>query len=334
MLLPRPAGAIHFPDIVDVQRDYQVAARKNGLPSDLFHKVSGDSNSLHLEWQGSHPISARYEQSREFDPDSFTVLTSEYGEGGTWHEWAGPASDTTARKAYPGLQQQWFLKGYGGEKGWLGSGVTRGRYFLVFRESSPATPVTVTGPLRLGPGLFAALDTSSQWLHVPCKDAGKSPKSSLKGGAKSTAFPVCFSPDEDARLRIRFERKSPLVMDIWLEEQESASLEEIRHALESVPDQAQAEYAKDLSQMLLGEAQIFLVKLSQRLPILFTWPSWQLQDFKGGQVPSAAYMDVVRRVRSPGDSLPAMRFQEKAGLRLDVDLYFRGMLHLHAEEAR
>jgi hypothetical protein len=149
ILLPRPVGAIHFPDIVDVQRDYQVAARKDGLPADLFHKVSGDSNSLHLEWQGSHPVSARYEQSREFDPDSFTVLTSAYGEGATWHEWEGSGSDSAARKAYPGLQQQWFLKGYGGEKGWLGSGVTRGRYFLVFREASPSAPVTSgTGPLR------------------------------------------------------------------------------------------------------------------------------------------------------------------------------------------
>jgi len=342
--------AIHFPDMVDIQRDYQVGARKDGLPADLFQKVSGDSNSLHFEWQGPHPVSARYEQSREFDPDSFSVLTADYGGGGTWHEWAGAGSDSSARKAYPGLEQQWLLKGYGGEKGWLGSGVTRGRYFLVFRETSPSTPVTVTGPLRLGPGLFTALDTSSLWLHVPCRDEtggndtkeGKGGKDTQdpkngktrKNGSKAAAFPVCFGPDDDSRLRIHIERKAPLVLDIWLEEQESASLQEIRHALESVPDRAQTEYAKDLSQMLLGEAQTFLVKLSQRLPILFTWPSWQLQDFSGGQVPAADYLDVIRRVRSPGDSLPAIRYQEKAGLRLDIDLYFQGMLHLHAEQAR
>ena len=334
MVLPRTALALHFPDTSDLLTDYQVATRKAGKPVDLFHRVGGDSASLHLDWQGaggqgpggqgpggfSTPSLARYEQSREFDPDSFSVIAATYGNGGAWHEFTEAKADSVARKVYPGLQQQWILKGYGGEGGWLGSGVDRGRYFLVFRIQAPSAMKPVTGPLRLNRSLLAMLDTSSQWLHVPCKDIRKG------------TSPVCFNPGDDARLLIRIERKSPLILDIWLEEEESPALLGIHNSLESLPDDGQAEYAKDLSQMLVGEAQIFLVKLSQRLPILFTWPSWLLQDFQGGKIPPQAFMDLVHRVRPPGDSLPAFRYLEKGGLRLDVDLYFQGTLHLRAEE--
>src|SRR5690606_5017670 len=132
-------------------------------------KADGDSASLHLDWSGGDLNSVRIEQGREFDPDSFAVLTSEYGEGAAWHESMGSAGLAEAREMYPGLQQEWMLKGYGGQTGWLGSGVLRGRYFLVFRAKPPKEKAAVKGPLRLNPDVFAVLDTSSQWLHVPCR---------------------------------------------------------------------------------------------------------------------------------------------------------------------
>lgn len=321
--LSLPAHAVHFPDLADVKQDYRAVASKGGHPADFFRKVNGDSASLHLEWSGNAVTAARIEQGGEFDPDSFSVLTSNYGNGAAWHE---SPTDEQARKLYPGLQQAWILKGYGGEKGWLGSGVIRGRYFLVFRETPPTAIATVTGPLRLNRGVFAFLDSSSQWLHVPCKEeTGGAAKAKDKGAA------VCFSPTDDSRFIVRIDRKKPLALQAWMEDGESSALEEIKTALKSVPDASQAEYSRDLSQMLLGEAQMFLVKLSQRLPSAFNWPSWQIQDFKGGQVPAAGFLPLVRRQVNPGDSLPAFRFED-TGVRLAVNLYYRGRFHLKAEE--
>jgi hypothetical protein len=186
------------------------------------------------------------------------------------------------------------------------------------------------GPFRLNPGVFAVLDTSSQWLHVPCKALPGSGKQGAKAGKASHA-PFCFSPAEDSRLIVRIERKKPLALQAWMEEGESGALNDIKKALQSIPDAAQADYAKDLSHMLLGEGQAFLVKFSQRLPEAFTWPSWQIQDLQAGKVQPAEFLPLIRRQANAGDSLPAFRYED-AGLRLSVNLYYRGMVHLTAEE--
>ncbi|MDB5106717.1 MAG: hypothetical protein JWP91_4406 [Fibrobacteres bacterium] len=329
-----PVSAVKFPDTTDLKKDYKVSVRKDGRPVDFFRKARGDSATVHLDWSGPAIVAVRIEQGGEFDPDSFSVLNSDYGNGAAWHE-SMAAMDAQTLKLYPGLQQQWLLKGFAGEKGWLGSGVLKGRYFLVFRANPPTATAVVTGPLRLNRGVFALLDSSSRWLHVPCKDTGTPEKKpgTAKGTArlKAAGSPACFSPSDDSRLLVRIDRKKPLVLQAWLEEGESGALIDIKKGLQTIPDASQADYAKDLSQMLLGEAQAFLVKFSQRLPEAFNWPSWQIQDFKGGQVKASEFLPIVRRQADPGDSLPAFRFED-AGLRLGVNLYYRGTVHLSAEE--
>jgi hypothetical protein len=321
LCLPHRAHAVHFPDTSDLKKSYRVSARKDGRPVEFFRKADGDSFTVRLEWAGKSLASVRLEQGSEIDPDSFTVLTSAYGNGAAWHESMGNRDPQLVKK-YPGLEQEWVLKGYGGEKGWLGSGLERGRFFLVFRDAPPMAMAAATGPLRLNPKLFAFLDTSSHWLHVECKD-GKKPDAGSK--------PVCFSPTEDSRYIVRIDSRKPLSLQAWMDEGESEALSDIKNALKSLPDAAQADYAKDLSQMLLGEGQMFLVKLAQRLPEAFTWPSWQLQDFKGGQIPSEEFLPVVRRQAQAGEFLPALRFQDP-GIRLSVNLYYRGRFHLSARE--
>jgi hypothetical protein len=313
------ARGIHFPDTLELLKDYRVLGHKNGMPSDFFRRQQGDSASIHLEWAGSALSSIRYEQSQEFDPDSFSVLVSEYGGGAAWHEYGSGRPDSASRKKFPGLQQQWLGKGYAGEKGWVGSGVERGRYFLVFQENALGNIGTVDEPLRLGLGLFRALDSSSEWLHVPCKET------------KKGSHPVCFTPSDNGKLRIQIENKSPISLDIWLQEEESGSLLGIQQALKTISDDAQFEYAQDLSQMLLGESQIFLVKISQRIPAIFNWPSWQLQDFKEGRIPRQEYLELLRQGHGVGDSLPAFRFKKKGSLQLNIELYFNGLIHLRAE---
>jgi hypothetical protein len=334
LLIPFAAHALQFPDTVQLKKDWRLASRAGGRPALFFRQADGDSSSLVIDWASGLPVAARYEQEKEFDQEAFTKLTDEYGSGAAWHEFPD-AAGSEAKKLYPGLQQQWMLKGYGPEKGWLGSGVDRGRYFLVFRENPPVPATTVAGPLRLNRAWLADLDTSSQWLHVPCaKDSGAAPKA--KGGkaktpARAAKGPACFSPSEDSRLNVRVEKKSPLTVDIWLEEEESESLLQIRKAVQTVPDAGQHEYAQDMSQILFGEAQMFLVKLAQRAPGLFTWPSWQLQDFKEGRVPESRYLEIIRSEHEPGDFLPALLYEGDA-MRMSLDLYYRGAYHFKAQE--
>jgi hypothetical protein len=331
MILALPAAAVHFPDTTDLKQTWKVGERKDGKPTGLYRIAQGDSFALRLEWGPGGLASARYDQPDEIPSDSFAALTQDYGNGAAWHENPG-ALDPQLAKTFPGLQQEWFLKGYGGERGWLGSGLERGRYFLIFRAEPPIARLPVAGPLRFSPGLYAFLDTSSQWLHVACKEmagsSGGSPKPTGAGAKK--AKPVCFSPGDDAHWLVRIDSRKPLRLQAWLEEEGSPSLAEIRSAIGKVPDASQAEYAKDLSQMLLGEGQMFLVKLAQRLPSAFTWPSWQIQDFKGGQVPYQEFLPLVRRQVEPGAFLPAFRSQDPV-LKLAVDLYYRGTIHLSAE---
>jgi hypothetical protein len=331
-----PVAALEFPDTVQLKKDWRLAGRTDGLPSAFYRVKSGDSSSLAIEWApGSgparKPISARYEQDKEFDQEAFSNLVAEYGNGGAWHEFPG-APAAKIRALYPGVQQEWLLKGFGAEKGWLASGVQRGRYFLVFRETPPTETAPVAGPLRLNRRWAASLDTSSEWLHVPCVgDSSVRAAPSKKSGKARAAAPVCFSPGDDSRLRVRIDSRAPMVIDIWLEEEESESLQAIRKAVQTVSDAGQHEYSQDLSQILLGEGQMFLVKLAQRAPGLFNWPSWQLQDFKAGRVPESRYLEIIRSEREPDQFLPALDYEDK-GLRLTLDLFYRGAYHLQARE--
>jgi hypothetical protein len=345
VLLPiSPAQALHFPDTTSLVKTWKIAERKDGKPVGFYRKAQGDSLAMRLEWGPHGLVSIRLDQPDEIPSDSFAALTQEYGNGAAWHETAG-GLDSQVVKLYPGVQQEWVLKGFGGEQGWLGSGVERGRFFLVFRGEPPIARVPVLGPLRFSPALYAYLDTSSEWIHVPCKDmpgaetgVPAKAKAPAKGapdkgngpGAKPPAKSVCFSPDDDSHWLIRIDSRKPLAVQAWLEEQGSPALAEIKRAIGKIPDASQVEYAKDLSQMLLGEGQMFLVKLAQRLPIAFNWPSWQIQDFKSGQVSYTEFLPWVRRQAEPGEFLPAFRSRDPA-LRLSVDLYYRGTVHLSAE---
>lgn len=343
------AEALTFPDTATLKKEYQVRVRKDGRPVLLSRVRDGDSLSLAMEWQGGRQVSARLEQSDEYDSDAFGRLTEEYGGGAAWHEVDG------GKPAFPGLMQQWYLKGYGKETGWLGSGLDRGRFFLVFRAEPPSRLVKVDSPLALLPSVVAYLDSSSEWLKAACKEIdwsnkpdrapdrapdripgakpGKAEKGAMgrKAGKRPGIDPVCYRSGEDSRLWVRITGKSPLALQIRLEEGESPALREIRRVVQTVPDASQADYAKDLSQMLLSEGQMFLAKVSQRLPGLFSWPSWQLQGSKDGQVASERFLEIIRSNQDPEDFLPALRLDGKR-IRLAINLYYRGNFHLDAEE--
>ena len=335
------AEALTFPDTASLKKEYKVRARKDGRPILLSRVKEGDSMSLALEWQGANQVSARLEQSDEFESDAFERLTEEYGGGAAWHESSGGSEPKGSKPAYPGLMQQWYLRGYGKETGWLGSGIDRGRYFLVFRSTPPSQLVKVDAPLAMLPTMPAYLDSSSEWLKAPCQEgdwkmkpdpAGSKPAMARTKPPKKVAMrPICYRSGDDSRLWVRITELSPLALQVRLEEGESPALREIRKVVQTVPDAAQADYAKDLSQMLLSEGQMFLAKLAQRLPGLFNWPSWQFQGSKEGQVATGRFLEIIRSDQAPEDFLPSMRVDGKR-IRLAINLYYKGTFQLDAEE--
>lgn len=328
-----PTHSLAFPDTAELKKTHRVVSRKDGKPVLLSRILDGDSMSLALEWEGGKPVSARLEQEDGFGDADFTRLTDEYGEGAAWHEFED------GKKPYEGLQQQWVLKGYGKQTGWLGAGLHRGRHFLVFRAAPPTALAKVEEPLALGAGIAAYLDTSSQWLKVACREAEwgpapalpspKPPAAAPKAG-KPGRKPFCYRSNEDSRLWVKVRRARPPALEIRLEEGESPALKEIRRVVQTVPDAAQADYARDLSQILLAESQIVLAKLAQRLPGLFNHPSWQLQGSKQGQVPSERYLALVRSEDAPAEFLPALEIDGR-NLAMAVNLYYQGTFHLNAE---
>lgn len=340
LLLASHTLATSFPDTAELKKFWKVQARKDGRPVLLSRIQDGDSLSLALEWQNGKTVSARLEQGEEFDDDAFAQHAGEYGAGAAWHEF------DDGKRPYEGLVQQWALKGYGQETGWLGAGVHRGRYFLIFRAAPPVPLAKSDSPLALGPSVAAYLDSSSRWLKTPCQDAdwargedgtgtAQPPRSAgrqaAKPGKASVGKPVCYRSADDSRLRVRILSRSPLSLEARLEEGGSPALKEIRRVVQTVPDAAQAEYARDLSQMLLSEGQIYLAKLGQILPGLFNWPTWQLQGSKEGMVPPERYLSLVRSDEEPGDFLPALQLDGKR-IRLGINLYYKGTLHLEAQE--
>ena len=230
--------------------------------------------SLALEWRAGRPVSARLEQEEEIGDEDFARLTAEYGAGAAWHEF----DDGT--KPYEGLVQQWYLQGYGRQDGWLGSGVHRGRYFLVFRETPPAAMAKVEAPLSLKPAVAAFLDTSSRWLESECRDAqwpagepsraapGKpaGKKAAARGGNPRWGNPYATNP---ARTPASGCACCASPRRPWKSSSRRGKARRSRRSAawsRLIPDAGQAEYAKDLSQMLLTESQIFLAKLAQALP--------------------------------------------------------------------
>jgi hypothetical protein len=334
------AAALSFPDTAELKKTHRVVARKDGRPILLCRILDGDSMSLALEWDGGRPVAARLEREDGYSDADFTRLTEEYGEGAAWHEHADGG-----KPPYEGLQQQWILKGYGKGTGWLGAGLHRGRHFLVFRDEPPSGLARVEEPLALGAGVAAYLDSSSLWLKVACKESEwgpapllPAPKPPARSGMRpspaaapgSGGKPVCYRSNEDTRMWVRVRRAVPPALEIRLEEGESPALKEIRRVVQTVPDAAQADYARDLSQILLAESQIVLAKLAQRLPVLFNQPSWQLQGSKEGQVPSERFLALVRSREAPDEFLPALHFDGR-NLAMAMNLYYRGTFHLNAE---
>lgn len=330
LLLSSNSLALAYPDTAELKKTHRVVSRdKDGRPVLLSRILDGDSMSVVLDWRGGKVAGVRLEQEDPWESLEFTRLTESYGDGAAWHEHPGSAG---GKPPLPGLEQQWFLKGYGGATGWLGSGTHKGRFFLAFADDAPSGLSRVEAPLALRPQVRAFLDTSSRWLKVPCRD-GEWPAVPGQAPRKPAGKPVCYRSNEDTRLAVRFLRKSPLLLEVRFDEGESDALKEIRRVVQTVPDASQAEYARDLSALLLAESQIFLAKLGRALPDLFNWPSWQLQGLKQGQVPADRFLSIVRSELEPGDTLPALLL-EAENLRLAINLYYKGTFQLEAEERK
>ncbi len=305
--------SIHFPDTLELQKTFQVLQRQEGLPSRLVQKKS-DSLYLYLQWKEGGIIAARYEQKEEFSPSLFNTLTEEYGQGATWHEMVSVLNvNSPVLKFYPGLQQQWNLKGYRNEKGWLGSGLKGRVFYLAFRENSPNPIPVISEELKLNPTLFTYLDSASNWKHKPCKEI-------------STAY--CFQSLEEKQLQIQLNSKLANTIDIWME---GVPMLELINNIEQVTAKEKPALAQDLSTLLHTEAEFFLVKISQACPALFNWSSYQFQDWKGGQISTKEWENFLRNIDVNKQKVHDLRILNFTQPTISMELNFNpnGLYHLN-----
>lgn len=302
-------------------------------------KAKPDTLWLRLIWRDGKIVEARYQQQNPFDPNAFLPLASQYGGGGTWHELADPTPQSEEAKAYPGLMQQWQLEGYGGAAGWAGAGVHHDLFFLVFRQGALTQPNAVNAPLALRDDIATCLDTLSQWMKVSCPT----------GWPGIPTLSTCYSPVDNPR---RFVAKMPLRQQGKLNQslqkgqppmnqppkdqphwvvlwQEGEGLQDVLHAMQTLPRGEEANYAEDLSRILAAEGRTFLTQAAHANPCLFNQPSWALARLKIGQIPPVQFHRFLSDAAQSVEWLPALQ-HTAPNCSISVDIAKGGAYRLKA----
>jgi len=322
--LPLGIQAWNPPDTLELLAEFQAKKRQGGYPVELIRKQgkAPDSQSLSLTWEKSRLVQCRYEQKEPFDQYRFEALADRYGGGGTWHALPDPADGGVERKTFPGLMQQWWLEGYGNVHAWSGTGVHRGRFFLVFRQDAPVPPDQPKEAMALRKDGDICQDTVPGWLQAKCP---------VDWGGLA-AHSRCYSAADNPRRWVAIapqDQKNPrLAWAAWW--QDGDPLQDVANAMKNLPPGAEPEYARELSQVFHGEALVFLAQLAQNNPCLFTHPSWSISRLKEGHVPPDAYQPFLGKRGKIPAWFPAMRLATPQ-CSLAVDIALGGSYRLQAQ---
>lgn len=308
------AWALHWPDTTELKDSLKVLGRSQGKPATFAGVWQQDSLYLHLEWQDSNLVQIRYTREIPFEVSAFSALANRMGRGGTWHELPDP--EASLRDSFPGIEQHWVLRGYGGRTGWVGSGLHRGRFFLAFRKKLPVSLPGENAALALHPRAAFRLDSATDWLRNPCdepQDTRLCFSHSLTRG-----FDLVMDTSGRRRLEIRYPSHD--------------SLGEVRAAFFTIPGSDQAGYAEDLTQIMYMEGLQFLVLLDQQVPPLFTWASWQWER-ADGRVDPSKILDLMKKKPYEVNEIPIFHHETE---NLDVRIYlnFDGQYRLELKEKK
>jgi hypothetical protein len=312
LLFSCAAHAVEFPDTAHLKKEYAVSKRGSGLPVEFFNSKGKDTSHVRLVWQKGSIVQAGYWRSVPFDDSRFSKLASFHGKGAVWHEL--PVTDSEKMKLWntmPGLEQQWILRGYAGESGWMGTGLHENRFFIIFRREGPSKLKYAKGPLRLTPGLVNELERSGNWVSSPC--------------SSGTSGRICFTCIGKPQMTIFAESKGPFPVVIWL--QEKNPIFEIRQTIRMMRKEQYHEYSRELSDFSVLEAQSVISKILPEIPDLFTWPSWQVQEQVDMRIQASDYMKMFTKYGNEWPFLPVLEYRSKE-INLVIRLHFDGSYQL------
>ncbi|MFC1585201.1 hypothetical protein ACFL5V_06625 [Fibrobacterota bacterium] len=302
------AQGIEFPDTSFFHKAYKVHERKHGLPVAYLSQRGKDSSVIHLTWKKARIVQVIHRQKKPFSNSRFSELASLYGKGAAWHE--VPFADREKRyvhKEFPGIEQQWALKGYGGKTGWMGSGLYEQTFFLVFSENLLTPLKKNEDPLRLHPGFIKALKTSGNWIPVSCR------KQSKQGS--------CYKHLLNSQLRVKVLEEKKHDLEIWFEE--NNILGDIKNTLETLTPDLFSEYARTLVDLSISEYQHVLNQISLEEPHLFNWSSWQLQNLDKGHLSTTDYLAFFKKHSLNWPYIPVLDYRG-TGITLLIRLHFDG----------
>jgi hypothetical protein len=308
--------AFRFPDTLDLKEGRIVSERSRGLP--VLFLPDGDKNALTImvQWGKKGIQQIEYQRNKMFSDALFSDIAGTFARGATWHEIPNVGSEKRAlREQFPGIEQQWLLKGYGDVSGWMGSGVREDKYFLVFRAQAPRSMRPVSEPLDFKTDIREYFLSSSGWVSSKCSNPGT-------GG-------MCYNSLNDPLFQAETDSGGNGSLHIWY--REDKPIEDIRDAIASLPPSARREYAGELSALARFESQSVLIRLAQKAPDLFNWPSWQIQDMVQGRLSARDFEKEFFKRGGDWPSIPILRFK---GQKLDIDIYlhFTGHYSIHVRE--
>ncbi len=261
-----------------------------------------------LIWRGDTLYQVRYQQTHPFSNKGFSKLAHRHGDGASWHEIPLTQPDKNRLiKRYPGLEQQWVLRGFENRQCWMGSGIVSDTFFLVFSESSPTNPAKPKGPLKIQPEFYNSLNTSEQWLPVNCNFSATSGK--------------CYQSVESQKFRVYIPKKKSDATEIWILEKHDLS--GIASTLNQSTPEQHHELSKELASMAQIESHSALTKLFHEVPYLFTWNSWQLEDAVDGAIKAPEYLKRFKQSKNSWQSLPVYKYIGEK-LNIHIFLFFNG----------
>ncbi len=305
--------SLPFPDTSFFNSRYKVSERKKGavgFPTQFKNKAQ----TIQIKWDSGQMTQVTITQPKPFTDHHFSTFAKLFSAGAQWHETPLlPSQKKMLNKQHPGLEQQWILKGYGNESGWMGSGLIKNKFYLVFKDSKEVAP-QVKAPLTLISNIQKYVNHSDDWLPTTCSQVP--PKIETDR---------CYLHTVNSNFRIHFNKNDTALYELWV--YESHPIHDIEDIIRSLPQSEYYKYARELPYLSQSETPAVLIEIAKTIPDFFNWPSWQFQKYKEGVLNSKDYDKVFNQLGNRWPHIP-INHSRTAQFNMDIYLYFNGNYQL------
>ncbi|MBF0429757.1 MAG: hypothetical protein HQK83_00650 [Fibrobacteria bacterium] len=295
--------SLNFPDTAAVAKQYTLSSRENGLPVEYKNK---HGMTLTLSWSDAQIAHITYSSKKPFHDTFFSEIAHSIGEGGMWHEQPLTPKDSL-RKKYPGLEQHWLLKGYGGKTGWIGTGLNQHQFFLTIHAQSPISVAENNNPLSLQSGFLSGIQNSVYWIASSCRP--------------STSKGECYTLAANTGIHCVLPHDQHQPKEIWLEEKNP--IKEIWYAIKTLESLDYEEYANELAAFSHTESQSVMHKLLRDIPDMFNWSTIDFQKNSPGLLSASNYLTLFKKYDNDWPFIPVFHYEDKLH-HIDIYLHFNG----------